>query len=264
VVRHRLGPDWFSGAFEAALSRRLRGLCCGVGLAGLPEPALIVDPCPASLQVPGVPVGRAVRFVPFNGSGVVPDWVERRASGPRVCVSLGTHVLRMNGVPLFRRVVEAVCGLGGVEVVAAVSAGDRVLVGELPAGVRLVESVPLNLFLGGCDVVVHHGGAGTGLTTAAFGLPHLVLPQFADQFTFAERVAAAGVGVQVADVAGQADAAVLQAAVRRLLEESAYRRAAGRLAEQIEQTPSPAELVPTLDQLAATGGGPRSLSCVSC
>jgi UDP:flavonoid glycosyltransferase YjiC (YdhE family) len=140
-----------------------------------------------------------------------------------------------------------------VEVVAAVSAADRALVGELPAGVRLAESVPLNLFLAGCDLVVHHGGAGTGLTTAVFGLPHLVLPQFADQFAFAERAAATGVGVQVADAAGQADASVLQTAVRRLLEQPTYRQEAARLAEHIEHTPSPAQLVPLLTRLAATG-----------
>ncbi|MFC3962207.1 nucleotide disphospho-sugar-binding domain-containing protein [Nocardia jiangsuensis] len=42
--------------------------------------------------------------------------------------------------------------------------------------------------------VVHHGGAGTTTTAAAAGVPQVVLPQMFDQFYFADRVAALGLG----------------------------------------------------------------------
>jgi vancomycin aglycone glucosyltransferase len=42
--------------------------------------------------------------------------------------------------------------------------------------------------------VVHHGGAGTTVTAARAGAPQVLLPQVADQFYWASRVAALGIG----------------------------------------------------------------------
>ncbi len=66
VALHRWGVDPTAGPFEDE-ARRLAGVNI--------DPALIVDACPASLQVPGAAPARSVRFVPYNGIGTLPEWV---------------------------------------------------------------------------------------------------------------------------------------------------------------------------------------------
>ena len=79
----------------------------------------------------------------------------------------------------------------------AVRRGDPELLGELPANVHLSRYLPQAALLPTVDVIVHHGGAGTMLTSAAHGIPQVVLPQGADQFINAESVQAAGVGRRI-------------------------------------------------------------------
>jgi vancomycin aglycone glucosyltransferase len=43
--------------------------------------------------------------------------------------------------------------------------------------------------------VIHHGGAGTTFTAARAGSPQVIVPQVADQFYWAERIADLGIGV---------------------------------------------------------------------
>lgn len=45
-----------------------------------------------------------------------------------------------------------------------------------------------------CAAIVHHGGAGTTHTAARSGRPSVVIPDFADQFFWGERIWAAGAG----------------------------------------------------------------------
>ncbi len=47
------------------------------------------------------------------------------------------------------------------------------------------------------SVVVHHGGAGTTASAARAGAPQLVVPMFSDQFYWASRVRALGIGASV-------------------------------------------------------------------
>ncbi|MDP9001106.1 MAG: hypothetical protein M3O46_13455 [Myxococcota bacterium] len=42
--------------------------------------------------------------------------------------------------------------------------------------------------------VVHHGGAGTTAASARAGVPQVVVPMFGDQFYWASRVRALGIG----------------------------------------------------------------------
>jgi vancomycin aglycone glucosyltransferase len=53
-------------------------------------------------------------------------------------------------------------------------------------------------------VAVHHGGAGTTITAARAGVPQVVVPMFSDQFYWAARVAALGIGTtaSLAELAG--------------------------------------------------------------
>lgn len=48
-----------------------------------------------------------MRFVPYNGGAVVPDWALHRPSRPRLCVTLGTVVPIMTGTRILSAVMSA-------------------------------------------------------------------------------------------------------------------------------------------------------------
>ncbi|MFJ8476516.1 nucleotide disphospho-sugar-binding domain-containing protein [Kitasatospora sp. NPDC094011] len=250
VAQHRFGVDPVSAPVREGARRALAGLCAGLGLDRLPDPDLLIDPCPPQLQLPDLEPALPIRFVPFNGSGEVPDWVVDRRAGQRarfrVAVSLGVRTLALNGVPFVRRLLGSFEALPEVEVLATVDAGYRAELGPLPAGVRLIDPVPLHLLADSCDVVVHHGGAGSVLTASARGVPQLALPQFADQFAHGDRLAAVGAGLTLDDVRGQDDPERVVEAVDELLTDPDYTERAGRLRDWIAQSPAPAEVVTEL------------------
>src|SRR5690606_29118178 len=95
------------------------------------------------------------------------------------------------GHSLFQVVARAARDVDA-EVVLTVTPAVRAHLPELPSVVRVVESLPINALVETCDLVVHHGGSGTGLAAAAAGVPQLVLPQAPVLAEFGERLAACG------------------------------------------------------------------------
>ncbi|MFI9724226.1 nucleotide disphospho-sugar-binding domain-containing protein [Streptomyces sp. NPDC052396] len=248
-VHHRLGPDTCTDRAHASAPEYFEAACRRMGLDGYAGPTVVVDPCPPELQMPGVVSDHLVRHVPFNGSGKAPDWARRRNRPRRVCVSLGNRTLLFNGVPLQKHVIEAFQGMDDVEVIVTAAAEFHEAIGELPENVRLVDTTPLNLFLDSCDLLVSHGGPGTALTACGLGVPQLVLPQWIGHPEMGTRLAAYGAGLTIEDAAEQDDPAVVREAVRTLLEEERFHKAARDLADSMAAQQSPAELVPVLEQL---------------
>ena len=249
VVRHRWGVDVVAADRARHMREALHTYCAGLGLDGLPEPALILDPCPPGVQSPDAAPSRPIRSVPSNGCGTLPDWALHRTAARRICVSLGTRTLRMDGLPMLRNAIEACGSLEDTETIVTADAAFREQIGPLPRSVRVVVPSPLDLFLRGCDAIVHHGGWGTALTTMAFGLPHVVLPRFPYLAEVADRIAHAGVGISV-EPSGQGDTAVIRDAVRAVLTEPTYAEAARALERAMAQMPTPAQVVGTLHDLA--------------
>lgn len=210
-----------------------------------------VDICPPSLQYPGIPDRIPVRFIPYNGSGKVPDWLRQPASRPRICVTWGTVTSSITGPGGFAvpRVVEALATLDA-EVVLAVTKADRKLLSDSLPNVRIVEQLPLNLLLPTCDALIHQGGAGNMLTGAIYGVPQLMIPQLPQQRAYARFMTAsgAGVGLNLAD----ATADSITAAARSLLTEEGARSGAARLREEILSQPPAADAVRVLEAMAGT------------
>ncbi|MEU0916587.1 nucleotide disphospho-sugar-binding domain-containing protein [Streptomyces cyaneofuscatus] len=260
-VHHRWGVDPLSGPMRRSARDPLKAVCESVGLAGLPDPDVVLDPCPPSLQLPEADPGTPVRHFPYNGNGELPAWLreEWQARGDRrppdgrrrVVVSMGARTLDLNGVPLMRRVLGAFDGLQGVEALATVEERYREGIGPLPANVRLIEPTPLHFFLDGCSAMVHHGGTGTVTTAAAYGLPQLALPQLADQFANADRLTATGAGLMLDTAAAQDDPAQVRAAVERLLSQPGLAAAAEGLRRETEAMPVTSRVVTDLERLAA-------------
>jgi UDP:flavonoid glycosyltransferase YjiC (YdhE family) len=213
---------------------------------------LYIDVYPRSLQPEELPhLGRRVLRRPESGDAAADERLDddvaaRTATGrPLVYVTFGT-VFNVN--PTFGRVLDAAQELD-VEVVATVGpSGDPTAFGPRPDHVHVTTYVPQSLLLPHTAVVASHAGSGTLLATMAAGLPQLGLPQAADQFRNAAACEAAGAGLGLAGDA--ATTAAIGEALDRLLHDPSFAEGAGRMADEIASMPSPAELVPVLEELA--------------
>ena len=256
TVLHRWGTDVLSPLIHEHATAALEQTCVDLGvLGGFPYPDLVIDPCPPRLQFPGFDRTMPVRYNPYNGTGEVPDWALERGVR-RIFVSLG--MLGTQSVEsewrrgLVDGIAQAVGDLGEVEVVLPFGAAAAEELGPLPSMMRLVDPVPLNLFMDNCDLVIHHGGAGTSLTACAFGVPQLVLPQIHPAHVgCGERVAENGLGLMLPPDAVTDDPAALGKAIRALLDEPQYRHSAREMAEEMAKQPSTHELDAALRALVA-------------
>ncbi|MDT8913278.1 nucleotide disphospho-sugar-binding domain-containing protein [Amycolatopsis sp. PS_44_ISF1] len=190
-----------------------------------------------------------MRFVPFNGGTVVPEWAMTRPRRPRIAVTLGTVVPVLSGVSTLRVVVDALAGLD-VDVVLAAGRADLTELGRLPSTVDPVGFLPLSVFLPTCSAIVHHGGSGTTAAPLFYGVPQLVLPSFADNPMSAQQVADRGVGLS--HDPATVDVGTVRALVGRLLEEESFRTAAAQVRDEMAAQPSPSSVVERV--IAALGG----------
>ncbi|MBO0849667.1 MAG: DUF1205 domain-containing protein [Pseudonocardia sp.] len=229
--------------------------------AGAPHLVARIDPRPPSMgglagdepdRHDGIPWW-PMRFVPFNGGAVLPDWALRTPARPRVCVTLGTVVPTMSGTGSLAVVLEALGGMD-VEVVLAEGNADLgPLADALPVNVRRVGYLPLSGFLPGCSLAVHHGGSGTTAAPLHYGVPQLVLPSFADNPMAAERVVARGVGIS--HDPATIDVPTVRELAERLLTEPAFADAAAEVAAEMATQPSPSTVIERVGAALALRSG---------
>lgn len=206
-----------------------------------PKPDAILDVSPPSLRVAPTE-GWTMRYVPYNAGAILPDWVVTPRQQRRIVVTLGSVVPQMGGVGAVRPLVGA-AGDVDAEFVLALGGIDISELGALPDNVRAVDWVPLGALLRNADAVVHHGGAGTTLTSLDAGLPQFVLPHGADQFINAGAIAKAGAGAMVTPEDLTAER------LTGLLDDENAAAAARGIAAEMAKQPTPADLVPNITQL---------------
>jgi len=213
---------------------------------------LYLDVCPPGLQSPmigRVPTARNLRPIAFdNPAGEArPAWLDGLAGTPLVYVTLGTVA---NHAPnVFEAVLQGLVGQPANVIVTVGPDRDPAGLGPQPPNIRVERYLPQSLLFPSCDLVVCHGGSGTTLAALACGLPMLLLPQEANQFWNADRTVELGAGELVRPA--ELSAGAVHAAVARLLGDPRYRADAERQAAEIADRPSPDELVPQLEELAA-------------
>ncbi len=216
-----------------------------------PREGLTLDACPAGMQVATpAPRSQDIRYLPCNAYGVLPPALPA-PTRPRICISWGTTVGRLDPARSLMSQVLARIAATDVEVVAVVAAHQRGdLLAAVPEGVIVAESAPIQQLLPGCSAVISHGGAGTILHGLLHGLPQLaVSPVLPDHRFNSRRLAASGAGrVLTAD---EVTDGTLGTALRDLLDSPGYRTAAEKLRRQIEDKPSPADVVPLLERHAS-------------
>lgn len=111
-----------------------------------------------------------------------------------ICVGFGSMVDSSSGA-LTKIVLEAISvskqraiilsGWGGL--------GKIKITDDLEKQIFVIDSVPHNWLFSRVKVVVHHGGSGTTAAVCRAGLPSVVVPYFADQIGWGERLHQLGV-----------------------------------------------------------------------
>ncbi|MEV0205466.1 nucleotide disphospho-sugar-binding domain-containing protein [Streptomyces sp. NPDC050788] len=248
-VQHRWGVNPTGEHMLKLTLMWLGPMCERLGLNSVPRPTLILDPAPPALRSAEAPEGRPVRPVPHTG-GTTPRPFAA-PPGRRVAVTLGGHTLDLGGLPLLRRVVDALGRTGGVEAVVSVPDRFRADLGTEPEGVTFVADSAPGVLFPGSDLAIHHGGAVPLLGAAALGVPQLVLPQVGDEFVAGDKVAGAGAALSLDAAEEQNSDARLGDSIGRLLAEPEFRTAAAELKAQIDAMPEPAEVVGLLQELAS-------------
>lgn len=246
--------------FGPAVYNAVRGYGAGHwGARGVTPPedgdrllSAFVDPLPPAMRtssperVPHLPM-RAVGW--SHGDAPLPAWLETPAQRPRVLLTLGT--VAYGAVEVIREALDGLLQLDVEVLVLLGPQGDPEALGPVPGTVHLERFVPQERVLGYVDLVVHHGGTGNMLGALAHGLPAVVLPQGADQFHNAGRLAE--VGAARALVGEEVTAAsVAEAAAALLRAEATERRVARDVAEEMAAMPAPADVVPRLEEIART------------
>lgn len=260
VVHHRWGVDPLSEPTLHILRESfLAGLARRMGLDTIPAPARVVDPCPPSLQEPGIGAGLTIQHLRNQDDATVPpDLLRELENSDRtkwVIVSMGLSTLGLNGASFVRNVIAAFDGLDGVRAVAPAGAAYRDQLTPVPANVRLIEPLPLaysalHPLLARASAIVHHGGAGTTMQASAYGVPQLVLPQLGDQFAAGDALARSGAGITIADAAEQENPDRLREAVTELVFAPSYADGAAKLRDENTHLPTPAQVVSELERLA--------------
>jgi UDP:flavonoid glycosyltransferase YjiC (YdhE family) len=253
-VRHLWGPDETTQLHLDA-NTILGPLAAQVGVAlGDVQPAgsLNLDPCPPGMQVPLAAPSQPIRFVPYNGPSVLPDWLRTPPRRPRVCLTWGTVMASLGIEPALdlAAVIAEVASLD-VELVLALHPAQHAGLTDLPDNVRLARTpLALQLVLPSCQAVIHQGGAGSMMTALAAGVPQVLVPLVGDQHLNAERLVAIGAGRSLPE--RSARPADVRRLVAELLDGAAEQRRAAELADQIRAMPAPSQIVEVLERLCST------------
>ncbi|MBM7167520.1 glycosyltransferase family 1 protein [Streptomyces sp. G44] len=215
------------------------------GIAGNPSFAQI-DPCPPAFQQPWAAASTHTRYVPYNGPALLPEWLPQRdPDRPRVLITLGTIISQSEEAPqLLSRAVDAAAALGADVVVAG---NKKVVPADVVARVHAAQWLPIGLVAQHFDLVVHHGGSGTTMSSLAHGVPQVACPSVLDQDANAMRLEETGTGRRVSHSAAL-NTHALSEAVEQVLRDAAFTRTAAAMRAQNQSAQPPAEAVQRLLQ----------------
>ena len=208
-----------------------------------------IDPVPTSLRLPVDLHYVPVRYIPYNGPAVIPDWLREPPRRRRVCLTLGVSFRETMGgdrTPL-AELLDAVADLD-VEVVATLNARQLAELGRLPGNVRVVDYVPLAALIPSCAAIVHHGGSGTVTTALAAGVPQIIAPtEIWCNVHKAHKIQELGAGLYRRVDRFSADE--FRNMLVRVLDDPAFTTHARSLRTEVMSTPAPAEITATLERL---------------
>ncbi|MGP3912331.1 activator-dependent family glycosyltransferase [Nonomuraea sp. 10N515B] len=215
-----------------------------------------IDNVPSSLrQDPAYGLDRGLdylpmRYVPYNGVSVVPQWLRASPEKPRVALTLGvSSTERLDGYAIsVQEQLDALADLD-IDLVATVSEAERAGLARVPDNTRLVTFVPLNALAPTCSAIINHGGNGSYCTTLLHGVPQLIVPFFFDGKLRAQYLQDQGAGLTLS--CAEATGAGIRERLVRLLDELSFQENATRLREEMLALPTPNDLVPEIERRVA-------------
>jgi UDP:flavonoid glycosyltransferase YjiC (YdhE family) len=211
---------------------------------------LYVDPCPPSLQLPAA--AELPARIGIRPASVAPsDLVRSRRT---IYVTFGT--LWNTGPAAVERMHIAVAGAAAIGVPVIVTVGqatDPNMLGPQPPHVQVHRFIAQDQVLADCACVLGHGGAGTLLGSLGWGVPPLLLPQFADQFDNADRAVTAGVALSLQR--DQVSIETIAAALNRLLNEPAFTARAEIVQRELASMPTGSEVLGRIERLSRNACG---------
>ncbi|MFE3533888.1 activator-dependent family glycosyltransferase [Streptomyces sp. NPDC059144] len=198
----------------------------------------------------------AIDYVAYNGPSVEPDWTRSTPSKPRVLATFGVSLEQAErhqalSIDQLQGMLDSVADLD-IELVLTLPAQLQKRLERVPDNTRMVEFVPLHVIIPSCSAVLHHGGIGPFLDSIAHDVPQLmvsrVLPDIGER---GPRLEAAGAGRWISgDDPEELSGASIREHLVRLLEDPAFREGAGKLREELNAQPTPAEAVRELEARA--------------
>jgi glycosyltransferase (activator-dependent family) len=207
-----------------------------------------IDTLPASIRMPLGEPTVPMRYVPYNGTAVVPGWLREPPERTRVCLTLG--ITARQGAQYLLGSLEGVLDAVGdldAEIVATLNAEQRAQVSRLPDNVRAIDFVPLHALLPTCSAVTHRCGAGSWSTSAIYGVPQLITPMVFENTVRARRTAEVGAAIVVPE--NELTPEALRDGLHALLTEARYTDGADRLRRESLADPPPGDVVATLEKL---------------
>ncbi len=178
-----------------------------------------------------------------------PWWDDLNAGRPVVHVTQGTIATEVG--MLIQPTVQA---LAAEDVLVVATTGGKpvadMALGPLPANVRIESFIPHHYLLPHVDVMITNGGYNGVLIALAHGVPLVAAGRTEEKPEVCARIAWAGVGLDLKT--DRPAPARLQAAIKQILDNPAYRRRARAIAADFAQHNAPMEASMLLEQLAAT------------
>lgn len=221
------------------------------GLARMPDRLLQLSPAgfeyPRSDAPPGLRFVGPIPAAPPTRDVALPAWWPDVERAERVVVVSQGTVANLDTDALF---APALRGLADTDALVVVATGraDTAL-GDVPANARVGGFVPFDLLLPHADVLVTNGGYGGVLKALSHGLPLVVAGDTEDKPEIAAHVAWSGAGIDLGT--GHPTDQAVEEAVRVVLRDPSYARAARRLQAEITDLNPFDEIAAQIDDLLA-------------
>lgn len=219
-----------------------------------PSPYLYLQPSIPSFEYPRTDLPPQVHFIgpllPDTPRDFVPPgwWNEvTSATRPVVLVTQGT--IATDTEQLIAPTLE---GLGGEDVLVVATTGGPAdgRIGKVPANARIESFVPFAHLMPHVSAMVTNGGYGGTMITLAHGVPLVVAGISEDKPEVANRVAYAGVGLNLKTATPKPSQ--VRSAIRRILDEPKFRERAEVLREELAHYDAPRQAADLLEELAST------------
>ncbi len=235
---------------EARCVDRLPGDLCLI--VGTPE----TDPLPENASVHYVgPI------LWHNANSTLPDWVTSLPRDkPLIWVYSGNPRYGNGPTPIDSVVIirAAVAALADAPVQIVLTTGYQEIppeIGSLPSNFRHAAYLPGPAMAARSDLMVHHGGHGSVMTSLMVGTPSVIVPTITERESNARRLAALGAGEVVMPTSNndgekQINVAEFSTKVNRVLSEPSYRSAAKRTAESMRKYGGAEEAADRLERFA--------------